>query len=103
MFVSSSSSLSSSSSSSLAEGGLAAAFAFVKATDVVAEARMFMPSELGLARSNRELALAHLKCALADDEIVAALGGELRADALRAATFSGSFDAVEAIAAEVRG
>lgn len=99
MFVSSSSLTS---SSSLVEGALAAAFAFVKASDVVREAVVFMPSELGLARSNRELALAHLKCALSDEDTVAELGVEF-IDALRTAAFSGSFDAVEAIAAEVRG
>lgn len=89
-------------STTLVEGALAAAFALVKATSVVAEAVTYMPSSLSTARANRELALVQFKCTLSDDDVVAVLGDEFVA-ALRVAAFSGCFDAVEAVAAEVRG
>lgn len=88
--------------SSLVEGVIADAYAVQRAVENVRDAAVFMPSELSVARNLRDVYVASLRNGLADADVLAAVGAE-RAEALRVAAMTGSFDAVEAVAIELRG
>lgn len=88
--------------SSLVEGVIADAYAVQRAVENVRDAAVFMPSQVSVARNLRDVYVASLRNGLADADVLAAVGVE-RAEALRVAAMTGSFDAVEAVAVELRG